>query len=119
MTASFGIFREERSMHAGMSEISSLRTGFQNAGIEAADRDFNQAVVRLLELDNMLLVAETVAVGAIARRESRGSHFRTDFPSRNDAEFLKHTVTRSVNGTIQLSHEPVRLGRYPVKERTY
>lgn len=119
MTASFGIFREERSMLAGMSEISSLRTGFQNAGIEAADRDFNQAVVRLLELDNMLLVAETVAVGAIARRESRGSHFRTDFPSRNDAEFLKHTVTRSVNGTIQLSHEPVRLGRYPVKERTY
>lgn len=119
MTASFGIFREESSMLAGMSEISSLRTRFQNAGIEAADRDFNQAVVRLLELDNMLLVAETVAVGAIARRESRGSHFRTDFPSRNDAEFLKHTVTRSVNGTIQLSHEPVRLGRYPVKERTY
>jgi succinate dehydrogenase / fumarate reductase flavoprotein subunit len=76
-------------------------------------------MVGYLELENMLLVAETIAVGAIAREESRGSHFRTDFPKRDDSRFLKHTIVKLSDGKMDLSYAPVRLGRFPVKERTY
>jgi succinate dehydrogenase / fumarate reductase flavoprotein subunit len=119
MTESFGIFREERAMRAGLNSLAVLKTRFQNAGVESETKEFNQAVVRFMELGNMLLVAETVAIGAVARRESRGSHFRTDFPRRDDAVFLNHTLTRMTDGRVQISYQPVRMGRYPVKERTY
>ena len=119
MTESFGVFRKEEGMTDGTAQLAELRRRFQTAGIDSESKDFNQAVVRYMELRNMLAVAETVAAGALARRESRGSHFRTDYPHRNDGEFLKHTITRIVDGDIQLSWKAVRLGRFPVKERTY
>ncbi len=119
MTDSFGIFREDSEMRSGLTRLRELRDRFADAGIEPQGKDFNQAIVRFLELEGMLLVAETVALGALARKESRGSHFRTDFPKRDDVGFLKHTVTELVGGEVKLSYAPVRLGRFPVKERIY
>jgi succinate dehydrogenase / fumarate reductase flavoprotein subunit len=119
MTEAFGVFRADEQMQTGRAKVAELRDRFQSAGVDSPMKDFNHAIVRYLELGNMLLVAETVALGAIARKESRGSHFRTDFPKRDDGEFLKHTLTRVVGGKIELSYRPVRLGRFPVKERTY
>ncbi len=119
MTDSFGIFREERAMRQGLNGLLDLKTRYQSARIESVGKEFNQAVVHFLELGNMLIVAESVALGALDRKESRGSHFRTDFPTRDDAKFLSHSITRMVDGSIEISHQPVRLGRFPVKERTY
>jgi len=119
MTEKFQLFRNAKDMRDGLDEIRKLRRLFDDAGIGNRARDFNYALTGYLELENMLLAAETVAVGAIAREESRGSHFRTDFPRRDDERFLKHTIVKMRDGNLDLSYRPVRLGRFPVRERTY
>lgn len=119
MTEKFQLFRNARDMKAGLQSLIELRARFLSARVHDAGREFNYAVVRYLELQNMLLVAEAVARGALAREESRGSHFRTDFPARDDPKFLKHTLASMKDGKILLSYKPVRLGRFKIKERTY
>ena len=106
-------------MKAGLQSLTELRARFLSARVHDPGREFNYAVVRYLELQNMLIVAEAVARGALAREESRGSHFRTDFPARDDSKFLTHTLASMKDGKIQLSYKPVRLGRFKIKERTY
>jgi succinate dehydrogenase / fumarate reductase flavoprotein subunit len=119
MDASFGIFRDERSMKHGLATLEKLRDRFTRAKISKAPGGFDFALVRALELEFMLAVAPAVAAGAIQRQESRGSHFRRDFPKRNDADFLKHSLVRTENGQLSLSYKDVRLGLFPVEERRY
>jgi len=119
MTRSFGIFRESQTMKSGLERLRELSTLYKGISVSDTEKDFNQAVVRYNELGSMLVVANAVAIGALAREESRGSHFRTDFPKRDDSRFLKHSVTSMVDGELNLSYAPVRLGRFPVKERVY
>ena len=87
--------------------------------IIVSPRAVNQALIRLLELENMLLLAEVVAYGAINREESRGSHTRTDYPKRDDKRFLNHTITLIQDGKINISNKPVNLGMFELKERVY
>ena len=87
--------------------------------VDDKGRRFNQALVEVLELEGMVRIAESVGLSALYRRESRGSHFRTDFPKRDDASFLKHTITSVRNGGLLISYSPVRLGTFAVKEREY
>jgi len=119
MTRSFGIFRESQNMKSGLGRLRELSTLYEGISVSDTEKDFNQAVVRYNELGNMLVAAHAVAIGALAREESRGSHFRTDFPKRDDSRFLRHSVTSMVDGELNLSYTPVRLGRFPVKERVY
>jgi len=119
MTSRFQLFRNAEDMRIGQEMIDSLRGRLATSRVSEASRDFNYGVTRYLELQNMVAVARTVAAGAIAREESRGSHFRTDFPKRDDARFLRHTVFRLSDGRLQLSYAAVRLGKFPVRERTY
>ena len=67
----------------------------------------------------MLQIAEVLAIGAIAREESRGSHYRTDFQVRDDERFLKHTMVYNYDGKPKLEYSPVKLGKFEVKERVY
>ena len=119
MTRSFGIFRESQTMKSGLEKLRELSALYKGISVSDTEKNFNQAVVRYNELGNMLVVAHAVAIGALAREESRGSHFRTDFPKRDDSRFLRHSVTSMVDGELNLSYAPVRLGRFPVKERVY
>lgn len=119
MTAKFQLFRNAQDMRTGTGQLEELKHAFKSARIGYSGKDFNQALVGHLELGNMLLVAEAVAKGALAREESRGSHFRTDFPRRDDINFLKHTITFLENDAVRISYKPVRLGKFPVKERVY
>ncbi len=119
MTNRFQLFRNENDMLAGSEAIQALKARVAKTGILAIARDFNYGLTNYLELENMVRVAETVAAGALARQESRGSHFRTDYPKRDDVRFLKHTLTTLRDGRIELSYKPVTLGKFPVKERTY
>ena len=73
----------------------------------------------MLELENMILIAESIGVGAIARKESRGSHFRIDYPKRDDKDFLVHSSMKYMDGEIKMEYIPVTLGIYPVSERSY
>ncbi len=115
----FGVYRTAEPMDAGLKKVRELRVQCSSASITAKAGPFNQALIRGLELEFMLLVAEAVAMGAVERRESRGSHSRKDFPDRDDEKFLHHTMVRMADGGLQLYTEQVRLGRFEVKERVY
>jgi succinate dehydrogenase / fumarate reductase flavoprotein subunit len=79
----------------------------------------NQAIIRFLELEYLTQLAESVALAAINREESRGSHTRPDYPLRDDEKFLKHTIIFFKNEEIQISYKPVNIGIFEPKERVY
>ncbi|MFO7791408.1 MAG: FAD-binding protein, partial [Candidatus Saliniplasma sp.] len=115
----FGVFREGETMEEGLDKIKRLKGKFEDVYVESDDKKFNQALIRTLELRNMLLIAEAVAMGAVRREESRGSHYRTDFTERRDEQYLKHTVVRKGVEGPELEYSPVNLDRFEVKEREY
>jgi succinate dehydrogenase / fumarate reductase flavoprotein subunit len=115
----FGVFREDKTMLEGLNKLENLKKKVPNISISDKGKVFNQSLIMFLELENMMLIAEAVAKGAIKRLESRGSHFRTDYPKRDDENFLKHTMANLCDGVIEIEYSPVRLGRFPIKERVY
>ena len=119
MSNKFGIFREKRTMQDGLNEIKKIQEKISYVSFQNKERKVNQALVRFLELENMLLLAESVARGALAREESRGSHTRTDFPERDDRNFLKHTLVGFRDEKMFVSYQPVTLGTFEPKERVY
>jgi len=119
MFRDFGIFRDGQQMSRGLDRLAGLREEAGRASLSSREPRFNFGLVAALELQAMTLIAEPVALAALAREESRGSHARTDFPKRDDSRFLQHTVARLVNGKTVLEQKPVTVTRFPVKERTY
>ena len=119
MFNNFGIFREENKMKEGLRKIRQLKQRIQNVKINSNQKIFNQALVHTLELENMILIGEVIGISALVRKESRGSHYRIDYPDRNDKDFLVHTLGYYIDGEIKLEYSPVTLGIYPVSERSY
>jgi succinate dehydrogenase / fumarate reductase flavoprotein subunit len=115
----FGVFREGNRMETGLKKLLELKACYPEVYINNKSLFFNQALIYALELEGLFDIAEAVARGAIARKESRGSHSRIDFPDRDDEKFLCHTIYRLREGKPVLEFLPVRLGRFPVKERVY
>jgi succinate dehydrogenase / fumarate reductase flavoprotein subunit len=115
----FGVFRNEESMKEGLEKVKDLRQRFVDVYISNKGTVFNQSLVNLLELEGMLIIAETVALGALKRMESRGSHSRPDYPNRDDEHFLRHTMAYLRDGNVEIDYSPVTLGRFKVKERVY
>jgi succinate dehydrogenase / fumarate reductase flavoprotein subunit len=114
-----GIYREASKIHKGIEDIAALRERFRKVRVFDAGDVYNTNLLQVLELRNMLDLAETVAKGALAREESRGSHTRTDFPTRDDANWHRHTTYTLENGRPTLGFKPVTMGRYELQERTY
>lgn len=119
MFTKFGIFRDHETMIGGFEDIKLLQEQFSSSSINNKEPEVNQALVQYLELEGMLKLAEVVAMGAINRRESRGSHTRTDHPERDDENFLKHSLITLKDGELHVSYKPVKLGKYQPKERVY
>ncbi len=115
----FGIFRDAANMQEGLSEIKKMQENLSEISIGNNERAVNQALVRFFELEGMLKLAEIVAIGALAREESRGSHTRTEYPGRDDINFLKHTLVTLQDGKMQISYTPVKLGMFEPEERVY
>ena len=88
-------------------------------GLKQKSLAFNNELIQYLELEGMLHVAEVIAEGALARKESRGSHFRTDFPKRDDEHWLRHTLAYKTPEGPRLEYKDVTITKYPPKERTY
>ena len=119
MDEKFHVFRNGDEMKEGLKKIRELKKRFENAVVEDKQRIYNSDLIYTLELQNMLDDAEVIAVGAIAREESRGAHYRFDFPKRDDKKFLKHTlVYRGPEGPI-IKYTPVKILYWKPVERKY
>jgi len=114
-----GIYRDEQSMQQACNTLRTLRERFNDVIIEDRGSTFNTEVMNALELDFMLDVAETIANSALKRKESRGSHTRTDFPKRDDENFLKHTLAYRTADGPRIEYMPVTITRWPPEERKY
>jgi len=114
-----GIYRDEQNMQKTCNTLRTLRERFNNIIIEDRGSTFNTEVMNALELDYMLDVAETVANSALRRKESRGSHTRTDYPKRDDVNFLKHTLAFRTPDGPRIDYSPVTITRWQPEERKY
>ena len=121
MIASFSIFRNEKLMQQGLEKIIALKNRYENVIVADKGKVFNLDLVRVLELGYMLELAHVIAVGAIARKESRGAHFREDFPKMDNENFLKHSIVQKYeNGKPKLSYKDVVIEDIePLKEIRY
>jgi succinate dehydrogenase / fumarate reductase flavoprotein subunit len=114
------VFRDDEGIQTALERVKSLREELPKAYIDDRGTVFNQDVLGALELDFMLEQAECTCAAALHRTESRGAQYRTDFPERNDDEWLKHIdLTRSDDGTPEVSYSPVTITQWQPMERTY
>jgi succinate dehydrogenase / fumarate reductase flavoprotein subunit len=111
------VYRSERDLTEGLRTLRFLR-GSAWKHVEDSAKEYNTNFVNVMELDSMFRVAEVVLVGAINRRESRGSHARTDYPVRDDANFLHHTLAYHGPEPVMGTH-PVAITNYKPVERRY
>ncbi len=114
-----GVFRDPKRMEGALKVIKMIQERFENVSIPRSDDRFNYALIRTLELENMLQLAYAITAGAIWREESRGAHWRIDHPERDDERFLRHTLITLIDGEMRISTKDVNLGQFEVKERTY
>ena len=119
MEEGIGVYRTEQSMKETCNQLADLRGRFANIKIEDAKGVFNTELTSALELDFMLDIAQTVAHCALERKESRGSHTRTDFPNREDGQYLKHSLAYRTQGEPKVEYLPVTITRWQPEERKY
>src|SRR5579864_8174285 len=115
-----GIYREATALTEGSDELRKLQERFADIALDDRSRTFNTELESALELGFMLDVAESILQCALHRTESRGAHQRTDFPARDDAKFLAHSlVYRNSDGSSRVEYLPVKITRWPPGERVY
>jgi succinate dehydrogenase / fumarate reductase flavoprotein subunit len=113
------VFRDEDGLNTALEIVRRLKEEAQTVAIDDRGTVFNQDVLGALELQFMLDNAEAVVISAIERRESRGAQYRTDFPERNDDDWLKHINVSGNGAGAELSYSPVRMTQWEPQERTY
>jgi succinate dehydrogenase / fumarate reductase flavoprotein subunit len=113
------IFRNGDDLASGLKDIRELKRRFKNIRIEDRGKPFNTSFSSALQLDFMLELAEVTMVGALARTESRGAHSRRDFPKRDDANWLKHTLAYHTKEGPRLDYAPVTITKWLPAARTY
>jgi fumarate reductase flavoprotein subunit len=114
-----GVYREQSSMDETVRTVAQLKERMSDVRLEDSSAVFNTELVAALELDNMLEVAEALAVSAAHRRESRGAHTRRDAPKRDDQNYLYHTLCCYGAAGPRLGKKPVTLGKWVPEERKY
>ncbi|GHI92326.1 MULTISPECIES: succinate dehydrogenase flavoprotein subunit [Streptomyces] len=124
MDANVMVFRTEQTIKTAVEKIADLRARYKNVSIQDKGRRFNTDLLEAVELGNLLDLAEVMAVSALARKESRGGHYREDFPNRDDVNFMRHTMAYREVGddgaeSIRLDYKPVVQTRYQPMERKY
>jgi len=113
------VVRTGDGLRKAASVIRGLKERYARVGIQDRSRTFNTDLMEAIELGFMLDCAELVAAGALAREESRGGHYRTDFPTRDDVNWLKHTLAYLEPEGVRMASKPVTITRFEPKERVY
>jgi succinate dehydrogenase / fumarate reductase flavoprotein subunit len=113
------VYRDEQSLIKAETTLASLRERYREVGVQDTSEVFNTNLRDVLEIGSMLELAQTVAAGALHRKESRGSHARVEYPKRDDVNFLKHTLAYRTEGLPRLSYIPVARTKWEPMERKY
>lgn len=119
MEAGAGIYRQEGPLQDTCNKLAELKERFKNLTIDDRSNCFNTELTTALELENMLGIAEAVAHSAVNRKESRGSHQRSDYPKRDDEKFLSHSLAYRTSGAPRIEYKDVVITNWPPAERTY
>ncbi|MCH6580104.1 MAG: FAD-binding protein [Nitrospinae bacterium] len=114
-----GVFRDADNLKSCIATIQGLQERHTKGRVTDKGRLFNTELYEIIELGNMLKMAEIIATMALARKESRGGHYRTDFPKRDDQEFLKHSLVYQSEDGMEIKSKKVIVTKYQPKERTY
>jgi len=115
------VYRNEETLTQALSDINELQARYKNVSIQDMGRRYNTDLLEAIELGFLLDLAETLVVGALARKESRGGHAREDYQTRDDENFMVHTMAyREPDAEeIRLDYKPVIVTRYQPMERKY
>ena len=119
MESGCGVYRTSESLRRTCQEVEGLRERYKNLRLDDHGRVFNTELFNALELGFMIEVAEATSQAALKREESRGAHARRDFPKRDDARYLAHTLAVRTDGPPRIEYLPVRITRWEPQERTY
>jgi len=119
MFDNMGVFRTAETMTHALNKIHELQERAKHVKLSDTGKIFNTELLNAWELTNLLDLAEVTTASALARQESRGGHAREDFPKRDDANWLKHTLAWKKDGKVELGYKPVAITKYQPKERTY
>ena len=114
-----GIERNREELEKALKEITKIKEQFLNVKLSNSSKIYNLELINYSELQNMIDVAEVITVSALNREESRGAHFRTDFPKRDDEGFLKHTLVKKDGEKLHLYYRDVKITKYKPVERKY
>jgi succinate dehydrogenase / fumarate reductase flavoprotein subunit len=113
------VFRNEEGLKKGIEGIRSLKERYAEAGVADQGKVFNYALMEAIELGHQLDLAELILTSALHRKESRGAHFRDDFPARDDRNYLKHTLIFPTPRGPEIRYKPVKITRFQPTERIY
>jgi succinate dehydrogenase / fumarate reductase flavoprotein subunit len=114
-----GVFRTQEGLETAFNQVIELKTRFLNIGIKDKSRAFNTDLTTALEVENLLDLAEVFVHGALVRTESRGGHARRDFTTRDDENWLKHTLAFYSDDGPKLDYKPVTITTWKPIERKY
>jgi succinate dehydrogenase / fumarate reductase flavoprotein subunit len=113
------VFRREEGLSRTLAGIRDLQESYKEIAVRDPGTRFNSELMEAFELESLLGLAEAIVVSAQARQESRGAHYREDFPDRNDQYWLKHTLIQKTNHGPRVFFKPVTITRFQPKARTY
>ncbi len=119
MTNKVGIFRNEKDLSEAVKEIRELEDEIPHIHVEDKGLKFNLDLQEALETENLLTFSEVIAAGALNRKESRGAHYRVDYPKRDDENWLKHTLAWKTPEGVKFDYKPVVITKYQPQERKY
>lgn len=119
MDEKVGIYRKEEELKDAVQAVRKLKERFNKISLTQQSKVFNTELVNAMELDNMLDVAEVVALGALNRKESRGGHAREDYPNRDDENFLHHSLAYQTPQGPRMEKLPVTITKWKPEERKY
>jgi len=119
MTEHVTVTRINKNLEAADAKLVELAGRFSRVSLSDRTMWSNQTLNFARELGNMLLLARVITLGALARNESRGAHYKPEFPERDDANWLKTTRAKYVSGEIKLTYDPVDISQIPPRARRY
>ncbi|HEV2891112.1 MAG TPA: succinate dehydrogenase flavoprotein subunit [Frankiaceae bacterium] len=119
MDANASVYRTEQTLKQAQVDIQALKERYARATVQDKGQRYNTDLLEAVELGFLLDLAEVLVACAQARQESRGGHFREDFPNRDDVNFMRHTMAYKDGNEIRLDYKPVTVTRYQPMERKY